>query len=70
MAALVVKIKPKSSSKPRKLQIVLDADKFERLAANFGMFNPDFLKSLDKTEADYRAGKTRKISSLKQLRTE
>jgi hypothetical protein len=69
MASLVVKIKPKSSSKPRKFQIELDADKFERLAADFGMFNPDFVKSLERAEIDYRAGRTKKIVSLKQLRS-
>jgi len=69
MASLLVKIKPKNSSKTRKFQIELDAEKFERMAANFGLFNPDFVKSIERAEADYRAGRTKKITSLKQLRT-
>lgn len=66
MSHLAITIKPKASG--RKLIIELDADKFERLASVFGMFNPDFLSSIVRSEADFRAGRARKIRSLKELR--
>ena len=47
---------------------VIDAEKFERLAASFGLFNPDFLKSVNRAENDYHSGRTKKISSLRSLR--
>lgn len=52
----------------RKIAIEVDADRFERLAAVFGMFNPDFLRSLARAENDYRTGKTRRLTSLKDIR--
>ena len=52
----------------RKIPIEVDADKFERLAADFGLFNPDFLKSLERAEHDPRAGRIRKLASLHDLR--
>ncbi len=51
------------------ITIKMDANKFERLAANFGFFNPDFLKSLSRAEKDFEAGRFQKIKSLKELRT-
>lgn len=67
MRSLDVTLKPVSVGS-RKIRIEVDADKFERLAADFGLFNPDFLKSLDRAEGDYRAGRVEKITSLKALR--
>ena len=46
----------------------MDAEKLERLAAACGLFSPDFLKSLEQAERDYKAGRVRKIKSLKELR--
>jgi len=46
----------------------MDADKLEKLAANFGFFSPEFLKSIERAERDYRTGKIKKIKSLKDLR--
>lgn len=46
----------------------MDADKFERLAANLGFLNTEFLKSLEEAEKDYKAGRIKKIKSLKELR--
>ncbi|MBI3588821.1 MAG: hypothetical protein HY093_00180 [Candidatus Liptonbacteria bacterium] len=66
MASLDLTVK---TPKNGKISIELDSSKFERLAANFGFFNPDFEKSLDRAEADYRAGRILKIKSLKALRT-
>lgn len=66
MNSLAITIKPRAESK--KILIEFDADKFERLAANLGFFGPDFLKSLGRAEKDYSAGRTKKISSLRELR--
>jgi len=49
------------------MRIEVDADKFERLAALFGLFNKDFLKSLDQAEKDFDSGDVETISSLKDL---
>ncbi len=67
MTSLTLTIKPETN-KSRKILIELDAEKFERLAADFGFFNPEFLKSLARAEKDYQTGKIRKIKSLRELR--
>ncbi len=65
MASLEFTIKQKS---PKKVTVEFDADKFEKLAALFGMFNPEFLKELEESEKDFKEGRFRKIKSLKDLR--
>lgn len=67
MASLTVTIKPRST-RPQKFLVELDAEKLEKLAANFGLFNPEFLKSLERAEKDYQTGRVRKIKSFKELR--
>lgn len=67
MASLTVTIKPRTN-RGKKFLIEMDADKFERLAANLGFFSSEFLRSLDKAEKDFKAGKVKKIKSLKELR--
>ena len=67
MASLTITIKP--YKKEKKIIIEMDLDKFERLAASLGFFNPEFLKSLKKAEKDYKAGRIKKIKSLKELRS-
>lgn len=57
----------KQGKKSHKKMVEFDVGQFERLAATFGMFNPDFLKRLDKAERDIKAGKIRKINSLRDL---
>ncbi len=63
MALLTVTIRPHS----RKVRVEMDAGQFERLAASFGLFNPEFLESLKRAEKDYRTGKTKKITSLSSI---
>ena len=67
MAALTLNIRATTAA-PQKLVVELDAARFEKLAADFGFFNPEFLKSLERSEADARAGRVRTITSLKELR--
>ena len=45
-----------------------DMDQFEKLAAVFGLFNPEFLKDLKESEEDYKAGRVKRLRSLKDLR--
>ncbi len=66
MANLSIFITPKT--KRRKILVEIDADRLEKLAASLGFFGDDFLKSLEKAEKDYKAGRIRKIRSLKELR--
>ena len=67
MTSLTITIKPEINHS-RKILVEMDANKFERLAANLGFFSPEFLKSLNRAERDYEAGKVKKIKSLKELR--
>lgn len=66
MVSLNITIK-EEKNRSRRAMIELDADKFEKLAAIFGLFNPDFLKSLKESEKDYEEGRFFKIKSLKDL---
>jgi hypothetical protein len=66
MASLTMTINPKTKRR-KNISVELDADKLERLAASLGFFNPDFLDSIDRAEKDYKAGRVKKISSLKEL---
>ncbi len=58
-----------SQGTARDVLVKINADQFERLAATFGFFNPEFLKSLQRAEKDIKQGRTRKIKSLKDLRS-
>lgn len=70
MASIVLKIKPKSSpAKGRKFVLEIDANKLERIAASFGLFNPDFLESLDCAEKDVKSGRVRRLRSLADIRS-
>lgn len=67
MGSLTITIK-QAKNRPKKILIEMDVEKLERLIAALGLFSPDFLKSVDQAEKDYKAGKIRKIKSLKELR--
>lgn len=56
-----------SPNKARRIKVEFDADRLERLAANLGLFSPEFRQSLADAERDIRSGKTRPISSLRDL---
>ena len=61
-------MKISNREKSRTVSISFDADRFERVAANFGLFSEDFIKSIDRSEMDIRAGRLTKIDSLRELR--
>lgn len=52
----------------KKIRIEIDAAQFERLAANLGLFNREFLQSLDRAEREVAKGRVKKLRSLKDLR--
>ena len=58
----------KTTSVGKKVTVELDANKLERLASHLGFFGPDFLKSIDRAERDYRDGRVREVASLSELR--
>ena len=64
MASLELTIKKRN----HRVLIEMDADRFEKLAADFGFFSKDFLESLEQSEKDLKAGRVKKIQSLKELR--
>ncbi|MGZ8842226.1 MAG: hypothetical protein ACXW18_01105 [Pyrinomonadaceae bacterium] len=64
MVTLELTIKKKNN----RVLVEMDAERFEKLAADFGFFGEDFLKSLDRAERDLKAGRTRTVKSLKELR--
>lgn len=68
MSSLTLTIK-KDNGRKQKILVEIDAGQFERLAAQFGFFGDDFLKSIDQAEKDIRAGRIRKIKSLRELRS-
>ena len=51
----------------RKYRVEMDIDKLERLAEALGVYNPEFLEGLERSEKDYREGRYRRINSLKDL---
>ena len=67
MVSLNITIKQKNR-RSRKTVVEFDADQFEKLAAVFGLFNPKFLKDLEESEKDYKAGRVKRLKSLKDLR--
>jgi len=70
MPDLNIAIQPqiKNRSGVRTFNIELDAERFEKLAGDFGFFNPDFLKSLKKSEKQYREGGAKTLKSFRDLR--
>lgn len=67
MTTLALTIKTAPRARQRKVVVEMDASKLERLAANFGLLNPDFLASVARAERDYETGRVRKVRSLKEL---
>ncbi len=52
----------------RKVSVELDAERFERLAADLGLFNSEFVASIERAEKEIREDKVRRLQSLKDLR--
>ncbi len=68
MKTLPITVTKRVQSNKATFTVEFDADRFERIAAALGMFSDEFLASMDKAEKEVKAGKTKKLSSLKDLR--
>lgn len=64
MATITIERKPNS----KRVTVQIDAERLERLAASLGLFGPEFLKSLARSEKDIALGKTKRLRSLRELR--
>ncbi len=64
MATITIEKKPNS----KQFTVKMDAEKFERLAANLGFFNADFLDSVARSEREIDTGKTKRLQGLRKLR--
>ena len=67
MVSLNITIKQKNK-RSRKMVVEFDADKFEKMAATFGFFSTEFIKDMEESEKDYKAGRVKRLRSLKDLR--
>ena len=54
--------------KNNRVVVEMDAEHFERLAADLGLFSLDFLASLARAERNIKADRLTKIKSLKDVR--
>jgi len=64
MATLTIEQKPSS----QKIRIEIDRVQFERLASSLGLFNKEFLESLEHAEREIAQRKTKPLRSLRDLR--
>ncbi|MEK7541599.1 MAG: hypothetical protein AAB533_01995 [Patescibacteria group bacterium] len=67
MNVLTLTIRP-PVKRERRVRVELDAERFERLAADLGFFTPQFIASIDRAEKEIAEGKTKRLRSLKDLR--
>lgn len=51
----------------QKIVVEMDAERFERLASDLGLFSPEFLKSLARSEKEIAQGKVYPLRSLSEL---
>ena len=65
MNTMAITIKP--SIKRGRFIVEMDANRLERFASMFGMYNPDFLASLRKSLDQEKKGQVKKLRSLKDL---
>lgn len=68
MKTLPITITKKKKAAKTIFTVEFDAERFERVAAALGMFSDEFLAAIDQSEKEIKEGKTRKISSLRELR--
>lgn len=51
----------------QKVTIEIDRNKLEAFMNSFGLFRRDFLKTLDESEEDHKAGRIKKRKSLEEI---
>ena len=52
----------------KKFTVEIDRFRFERLADSLGLFSPEVLSSLQRSDDDIHAGRVKKLRSLRDLR--
>ncbi|MFM2424144.1 MAG: hypothetical protein RLZZ70_535 [Candidatus Parcubacteria bacterium] len=68
MKTLPVTVTKNKRANKTTFTVEFDADRFERIAAALGMFSDEFLASIDRAEADIKAGRVHRVKSLRELR--
>jgi len=68
MNTLPITITKKLKASKPTFTMEFDMDRFERVAAALGMVSKECLASIAQSEKEIKAGKTRKIKSLRELR--
>ncbi len=68
MVSLPMNLRASALGRDRTIHLQVDRSRFERVAALLGLYHPDFLKSLARAERDVRAGRTKQLRSLADLR--
>lgn len=68
MKTLPITIIKKKKAAKTTFTVEFDAERFERVAAALGMFSDEFLASIDRAEADIKAGRVHRVKSLRELR--
>lgn len=66
-SSLTITVQPRPAKK--KIVIEMDAGRFERVAADLGLFNQEFIESLGNAEKEVAQKKLRKLRSLRDLRS-
>lgn len=56
------------AQKSRKVTVEFDLGRLRTLADALGFYHPKFLEDIEASDADIRAGRTRKVTSSKDLR--
>lgn len=64
MATLTIEKKPRSG----KYIVEIDVRAWERIGAELGLYNHDFIKSLERSELEIALGKTKRLKSFRDLR--
>lgn len=67
MASLPTTVHIKGSGKTKRVFVEVPAKRLEELADVLGMYNPAFLESLERAEADVKAGRVKRLRSIKDL---
>jgi hypothetical protein len=67
MASMPVTFSTGTRLGKKTIRVEFDADRFEDLARLFGMYHPEFLETVDKSEADFKAGRYAVVKSLSEL---
>ena len=64
MPSLSLQLSRKGS---KEIVVKIDAARLERLASTLGLYHPDFLRSLERAEADVAAGRVKRLRTMKDL---